>query len=259
MSEPHLPTGFVRFRVGTTDVVAHRHAADGFRAALAAGTLYKYAEQHPEARPLRGRGVVYAVPLPGDAESVVVRHNHHGGMFAAITRDVFPPPTRAPHELLTSERLRRRGVPTPAMLGYALYPAGPLLRRVDVVTREVRNAFDLSAAITSPDAELRTAALHATGRLVRRLSEAGARHRDLNVKNVLLAEDGDGALRALVLDVDRVAFPEDRTNILTLNLARLFRSARKWRDEHGAKVTESELRELARAARAQPASARTRS
>lgn len=260
MSEPapHLPAGFVRFRVGTTEVVVNRRVADAFREALAAGTLYEYASRHPQARALRGRGVVYAAPLPGDVEHAVIRHNHHGGMFAALTRDVFRPPTRAPRELQTSERLRRAGVPSPEILGYALYAAGPLLRRVDVVTCEVRNAFDLSAAITSDDAELRSSALAATGRLVGRLSAAGARHRDLNVKNVLLTEDRDGSLRALVLDVDRVVFPDDRTNVLSQNLARLFRSARKWRDDHGAHATEAELRELARAARAQPASARTR-
>lgn len=258
MPAPYLPAGFVQFRIGSTEVVANRRVADAFRTALEAGTLYRYAERHPEAHALTGRGVVYAVPLPGDVERVVVRHNHHGGMFAAVTRDVFRPPTRAPRELRTSERLRRAGVPTPEMLGYALYAAGPLLRRVDVVTCEVPNAFDLSDAILSDDAELRVAALQAAGRLVARLSDAGARHRDLNVKNILLTEDRDTTCRALVLDVDRVSFPDDPQTVLAQNLARLFRSARKWRNDHGALVTEAELRELARAAHAHPATARTR-
>ena len=54
----------------------------------------------------------------------VVRHNRHGGLFAPVTRDLFLPPTRAPHELRTALRLTALGVPTPPVLMYGVEPAG---------------------------------------------------------------------------------------------------------------------------------------
>jgi hypothetical protein len=85
--------------------------------------------------------------------------------------------------------------------------------------------------------------------VVRALSAVGARHIDLNVKNVLLQARPDGSLGGHVLDVDRITFLDDPACALDRNVARLLRSAAKWRANHGARVTESELAELARACR----------
>src|SRR5206468_7012947 len=119
------------------------------RAALEGGTLYAYAAQHASARPLSGRGVAFAVPLP-NGERVVVRHNRHGGLLAPLTGDRFVAPTRAPYELAVSLRLTKHGVPTPEIVAYAVYRAGPLpfLRRSDVASREVRDSSDLAAGLT---------------------------------------------------------------------------------------------------------------
>jgi hypothetical protein len=97
-------------------------------------------------------------------------------------------------------------------------------------------------------------ALHATADLVRALVRAGAWHKDLNVKNVLLHSTLDGELEAMVLDVDRVTFPppNGRDDVRELNVARLLRSARKWQTTQGAPVTDSELDELAALIRARP-------
>lgn len=240
-----IPAGFARFTVGRTEVVCAGHVAGAVRQALRAGTLYQFAERHPLARPLAGRGVVYSVPLPGNVEHAVVRRNHHGGHFALLTRDLFRPPTRAPRELRLSERLQRAGVPTPAMLGFAVYPAILGLKRVDVMSRLVPDSQDLSHVLMSTDAGDRARAWHATALLTAALSLAGARHHDLNVKNVLLFGS-----EALVLDVDRVTFGGAGVEVLDANLARLFRSARKWREVHGARVTDAELDEVAAVARA---------
>ncbi|HEY4132445.1 MAG TPA: lipopolysaccharide kinase InaA family protein [Gemmatimonadaceae bacterium] len=249
------PRGFVRFNVRDAQVVCAPHIADAMRSVLERETLHAYAAKHPRGRPMAGRGVVYAAPLPGEVESVVVRHNHHGGFFAGITRDVFPFWTRAPREVATSERLRANDVPTPVMLGYVLYEILPKVYRADVLSREVEHSFDLSAAIISGDQHLRTRALHATSELVRALVRAGAWHKDLNVKNVLLHPTVDGDLEAMVLDVDRVKFPtDDRAHdVLELNVARLLRSARKWQDTQGAPVTDAELAELVSSIRERPA------
>src|SRR5262249_54964690 len=154
-----MPAGFAPFTVGRARAVCAAHVADAVREALAAGTLYDYAQRHPKARTLRGRSVVYAVPLPGDAEQVVGRHNHHGGFCLPATRDLFRPPTRAPRELMLSERLHHYGVATPHMLGYVLYRAPFGFVRADVMTREVPGSFDFSVAITSTDVEFRARAI----------------------------------------------------------------------------------------------------
>jgi hypothetical protein len=118
------------------------------------------------------------------------------------------------------------------------------LRRADLVTREIAHGRDLASYMMPgvPEPE-RAAAWHATRALVRALNAAGARHHDLNVKNVLLAPEGrqDG-LEAWVLDVDRVVFGQSNAaSVRVGNAARLLRSARKWRDERGAVLDEREL------------------
>jgi hypothetical protein len=236
-----IPAGFVRFAIDSSEVVCAKHVADAVLEALRAGTLYRYAESHPQARPLAGRGIAFAVPLPGDVERVVVRHNRHGGLLAPLTRDLFRPPTFAPIELRVSEKLRRAGVPTPVMIGYVVYAAPAGFRRADVMTREIEQGFDLSVALMSPDPSMRARALSATVDLVTALTEAKAHHRDLNVKNVLLHRASDGRFEALILDVDRVAFVDDVASAREANLARLLRSARKWQSVHGAPVTGQEL------------------
>lgn len=239
-----LPAGFVRFTHHGTEVVCAEYVADATRRALGEGTLHRYAELHPTARPLTGRGIAYAATLPGDIERVVVRHNHHGGLFASFTGDLFRPPTRAPHELATSERLRRSGVATPTMLGYAIYPVALGFCRVDVMSREVSDSFDLSAILMDDDRSRHADAWAATARLVVSLNEIGAVHRDLNVKNVLLRHAPQGGLEAFVLDVDRVEFVDVGPAASEANRNRLLRSAAKWKTERGAPITDAELSAL---------------
>src|SRR5690606_16154026 len=155
---------------------------------LEAQTLHAWAAHQPARRALHGRGVAWAVALPGGT-NVVVRHSRHGGALAGLTGDRFLAPTRAPHELSVSLWLQSSGVHTPTMIAYATYPAGPLLRRSDVVTAEVPGARDLGSVCMEGGAEL-DAALDSTGILLDSLARAGAHHPDLNVKNVLLADGG---------------------------------------------------------------------
>jgi len=245
------PDGYDRADVGGTVVVARRQAMDAVRTALKSGTIYDYAAQHEEARSLSGRGVAYAAPLP-NGERVVVRHNRHGGLLAPVTGDRFLPPTRAPHELAVSSRLLSYGVPTPEIIAYAIYRAGLLFRRSDVATREIRNGSDLATILTDESASERRAALEGTTQLIALLSACGARHHDLNLKNVLLARgtSRDDSVIAYVLDVDRVEFgrPGD-SRVTERNLDRFMRSARKWRALYGARVEEAELVRVAASVR----------
>lgn len=244
-SNADLPAGFVRFRCGNAEVVCADYVADATRKALEAGTLYDYAKHHPTMRALSGRHAVYAATLPNDVERVVVRRNHHGGMFGPVIGELFRYPTRAPHELETSERLRRAGVATPTMLGYAIYPVLPGLCRVDVMSREVVDSFDLSTVLMDADLTRRLEAWQATQQLVASLNEIGARHHDLNVKNVLLRHaPSGGGLEAFVLDVDRVEFVRVDRKAAAANAARLIRSAKKWQTDRGASISDAEIAEV---------------
>jgi hypothetical protein len=249
-----VPAGYERAEVRGVEVVARAGLVEAIRTALKAGTLYEYAAQHEEARSLAGRGIAYSVPLP-TGDRVVVRHNRHGGLLAPLTGDRFLTPTRAPHELSAALRLAKAGVPTPELVAYVVYRVGPLLRRCDVATREIRDSRDLAAVLTGDDAAERRAGLDAAAALIGALSAAGARHHDLNIKNVLLARTGGnsrsgGAFRAYVLDVDRMEFgrPGD-SRITENNLDRFARSVRKWRDLYGARVDEGDLARVAASVR----------
>jgi len=241
------PAGYTRFVLSGADVVALGTCADAVRRAIGERSLYAYAAAHPARRELRGRGAAYAVPLPDGQTRVVVRHSRHGGLLAPVTGDRFLPPTRAPHELKTALRLTDSGVATPEVIAYATYPAGTILRRSDVATREVVGGSDLGAVLAGampPDA--RASVWTATAELLHALERAGARHPDLNVGNVLIVENGDGSRRALVLDVDRMVFgrANDR-RIGAANIARLVRSMRKLRSQRRLTVTDDEMEKLA--------------
>lgn len=236
---PTLPAGYDHREVEGVGLVGLAPLLTSLIAALRRDSLYGYARRHPGRKALQGRAPAYAVPLPG-GERVVVRHARHGGTLAPMTRDLFLTPTRAPHELRTAVRLREAGVPTAEVVGFAIYPVMPFLRRADVVTRELPGR-DLAELLgTERDPAVREGALQATGKLLRQLDDAGARHPDLNLKNVFIGATDEG-LVASVLDVDRVRFT--RGDPHAANVARLVRSAMKWR-QHGAPITDAEIARL---------------
>jgi len=223
-----VPQGYTRLRVGDADAVAQDAAVASVREALGATTLYEYAASHPDRRDLMGRRPAFAVPLPLGGPLVVVRRSHHGGLLAGLTRDLFLPPTRAPYELLVSLLLARAGIPTPPVIAYAVYAAGPLFRRSDVATLEVRGA-DLGTVLERDPNGSPLEWLEPVAELLRGLARAGAWHPDLNVKNILLSSDDTGLTRAFVLDVDRINFhPPEDPNVRAANFQRLERSLRKW-------------------------------
>ncbi len=231
-------------------VVAREWAATALSQALRAhGSLFAWAAAQPTRHELRGRGVAWATRLPAGAESqastaVVVRHTRHGGLFAAVTGDLFPRPTRAPRELATAVRLAACGVPTPEVIAYAVHPVAGILARSDLMTRRLPDGCDLPEAWrAATSSAARHAVIDAVAVLLRALSDCGAQHADLNVKNVYIAGEG-AAATAYVLDVDRVRFVKD-THVAARNLARFARSARKWNAERGLDLGDDALMRLA--------------
>ena len=250
LGRPAVPDGYEKFTARGATVVARSALAPAVREAMAESSLYDYAARHPRVRTMAGRGAVYAVPLPGTGDAVVVRRSRRGGMIARLAGDRFVAATRAPAELRTALRLTRAGVPTPEVVAYAVYPAGPFLRRSDVATREIPRGRDLATALLNATDEEKEPMLAATARLLAALVRVGARHPDLNLKNILLAA-AEGGMQAYVLDVDRIDFATPGSEgVARANFQRLARSARKWRELYGARIEEADIAWLAGAARA---------
>jgi hypothetical protein len=105
MAGDGVPPGYTQFFLGGARVVAAVSVAPALRDALAGGTLHEFGARHPRARRLSGRGVAFAVPVAlvtGGSVDVVIRHNRHGGMLAALRGDFF----FRPREPLTSCKRR---------------------------------------------------------------------------------------------------------------------------------------------------------
>lgn len=235
---PGVPEGFVSLRVDRARAVVRTEEAQGFELLLRGGELHRVASRLHGAVRYQGRAPAFGITLPGSGSRIVVRHAVHGGLLATLTGDRFFMGGRAPYELAVSERLLRLGVPTPRVVGYVLYPAGPFFTRGDVATAEIADASDLSAILAHP--ELVRPALDATARLVVALAQAGARHPDLNLKNVLVTRRAI-APSAVVLDLDRILLDQRPSQALDANLARLTRSVRKWRRAKSLAVTDADL------------------
>ena len=237
-----VPPGYVRLSEPGIEGAALATLETPLREALSEGTFYAFAEHHASARPFTGRGIAYAVPL-SSGDHVVVRRSRHGGMLGSIRDDRFLGATRAPRELEISLTLRRLGVATPEIVAYATYPASPMFRRAEVVSREVPRSRDLAAALGALSlGDSRRLLLEATAKLLASMSLAGARHPDLNIKNVLIADNDFGGVEALVLDVDRVWLDKGGAEtVLEANLRRFSRSALKWRRKQGLPIEEADL------------------
>jgi hypothetical protein len=82
-----------------------------------------------EATGLQGRGQLRRVKLP-NGDVALLRRYHHGGMFCRLSDGVFFTwPPRPFRELMITEELRRRGIPTAEVYGACVEPVcGPLYR-----------------------------------------------------------------------------------------------------------------------------------
>lgn len=215
----------------------------GLESVLEAGTLYDFASKQPSARKFTGRVPAYAVTLPQGGADVVVRHSVRGGMLARTGSDLFLPPTRGLRELINALRLRIAGIPTPEVVAFVTYKAGPVFRRSDVATAEIKDGHDLAVVLREmPAGEQRHACLEAAGRLVGSLSAIGAHHPDLNIRNVLVTWDSDHGAKAHILDVDRIRFhtPADPM-VAQANIERLERSLRKQRAAGSIAISDDEI------------------
>ena len=184
---------------------------------------------HNDAR-YQGRGPLRAINL-ADGDTALIRTYRHGGLLRHLTGDCFFTwPPRPFRELSITEELRRRGIRTVEVYGACVSPVcGPVYRGW-LVTRELRGAYDLWAALRGDFIQRAGAAatLKAVAVTLRALHREGVYHRDLNLKNILVRLEADG-VAGYVIDFDKAklflgGLPGE---LIKKNLDRLLRSVCK--------------------------------
>ena len=167
-----------------------------------------------------------------DAQTALIRHYRHGGLLGRIRGSWYASrPARPFRELTIIEELRRRGFPTVEVYAAGVQRGfGPFYRGC-LITRELEGGKDLWSALTDPSMH-RTrldAVLKAAAETVRAMHSHGVYHADLNLKNILVRIDKNGAAESYVIDFDRAKLFLGNlpTPLASNNLNRLLRSARK--------------------------------
>ena len=231
MTLARVPQGFSARRTGRLRVLVR----DGMPE-LATLLERWAADTLPPARALfGGRGGVGAFQLRPDL-TVVLRPYLRGGLVRRLTRTRYlglqPRPLR---ELRASEALRAANVPTPEVLGAAVWWTVPGCYRGALATREVPGAINLWHYLQMAAPAERGPACAAAAAVTRHMHDAGAVHPDLNLQNYLVRRTPTG-LEAWVVDLDRVRFRRVTPRLRRAAFARICRSIRKL-DPESAVIT----------------------
>jgi serine/threonine protein kinase len=177
-----------------------------------------------------GRDKLRELRLPR-GEVALIRPYRHGGLLRGLTGKLFfvwPP--RPFRELVITEELRRRGVPTVEVYGACVEAVWGPFYRGWLVTRELAGAEDLWAVVQSgrirePGGE---EVLRAVARSLRMLHREGVYHRDLNLKNILVRREAS-RVTGYIIDFDKakVVLGHVPGELAKRNLKRVLRSIRK--------------------------------
>lgn len=207
------PGGFVEARAG---VLVRRGYEDQLDAFLAVAP-----DRAADGAASDGRGTTCRIALP-DGGAAFVRRYVHGGLFGALLGDRYwGRPARPLCELVATEAARAAGIVAPEVLAAVVLPAPPagLLYRAVLVTRALDDRRALGDALrAATDDAGRRAWLACAVRAVRRLHAAGIHHPDLNVSNVLVAQQPDE--EAALIDFDRARVGTKPVGMLGVWLAR---------------------------------------
>lgn len=173
---------------------------------------------------LPGRRPVLAAPI--GPHHAVVKRLHHGGFLAPLTGDRFLSPVRFLTNMRAVDEVSGAGIPTPRVLFVAWRRVSGWVRG-EIGAEWVPGARDASDRLFGEGglpAEW-PGLVDAIAALVCRLHTAGFLHQDLNLRNFLVAADG----QVSILDLDKVRrFPGGLpAELRRRNLARLVRSVRK--------------------------------
>jgi len=141
---------------------------------------------------------------PREGRRLLVRRVLHGGLLGPLLGASLLGLTRPLQEQSGTALLRSRGapVPQPAFV-WGERRIGPFYRAAVATCLEEETQDALGFLEGDPSASRILRAAEAAGRAVRRLHDAGGRHADLQVKNLLLRER-EAETECVVIDLDRV-------------------------------------------------------
>lgn len=204
MKLPRIPPDLTDRYLLRHDGGAAAVVRDDFAEVFERHGLLGCADPHPRQPagpgPEGGRARPRLVPA-GPLGEAVVRRYLRGGLARPLLGDRYLYGSRAFHELVVTERLRRRGVPVPEVLAAVQRSRRPGYSAC-IVTRRLPGAETAARVLArSRPGECR-AWLEEIGHSVRRLHEAGSWHADLNAHNVLLFPGRPG-IPPLLIDFDR--------------------------------------------------------
>jgi 3-deoxy-D-manno-octulosonic acid kinase len=185
---------------------------------------------HQTSKYLKGRTLHPSVLLK-EGKRIVIRRYLHGGLFSALTRNLYLFGSRSFQELALTVQIRACGISTIEPIGAIHRIFGPFYKAY-LLSLEIPGAKDLiqyfqeigprlsGERLLQKRRTIRSAAL-----LVRQFHEAGFFHGDLQLKNILVSGeqlfliDFDHSYQKEVLTAD-----EKKKNLLRLN-----RSVEKWK------------------------------
>jgi hypothetical protein len=179
---------------------------------------------------LKGRTLHPSIPLK-EGKRVVIRHYLHGGLFSALTRDLYLFGSRSFQELALTMRIRTCGISTIEPIGAIHWILGPFYK-AHLLSLEISGAKDLIQYFQEigphPSRQRllhKRRTIRSAGLLVHQFHEAGFFHRDLQLKNILVSGE-----RLFLIDFDHSYQKEVlTTNERKKNLLRLNRSVEKWK------------------------------
>jgi 3-deoxy-D-manno-octulosonic acid kinase len=170
----------------------------------------------------RGRSVSAVVPLAGRGEALHLRAVLHGGWLAPLWGERLLGAGRPLAELRVTASLRAAGAPVPVPVLASLERRGGPFVHAAVATRHEPDTRDGIALLSAaPERDRAERALHAAARAIRAFHDAGGRHLDLHVGN-LLFRDPD---TCWVIDLDKARhLPRVGASARMSELMRLYRS-----------------------------------
>lgn len=144
----------------------------------------------------KGRGGIKVAEVAG--LKLVARKYVHGGLFRALTRDLFLSGDRAVSEAETLNHLRTRGLPAVAPFCVIVEHLF-LTRRLHLVTHLEEGAVELLDHLAACTRRERLRYVRGLAELLWLMKQAGVYHPDFHLRNVLLVPGG----RLVFLDFDR--------------------------------------------------------
>lgn len=174
-----------------------------------------------------GRGPAARLAL-ADGESLLLRRSLHGGALGPLLGDRWLTLRRPLAELRVTSALRAAGAPVPTPVLALGWRNPDLLWRAAVGTVVEEDTVDARAFLeAAPDAQAVAEAANVAGLGVRRFHDAGGRHADLHLGNLLL-RSGPAEPRAVVIDLDKARIVDRVTAARRMReIMRLYRSVVK--------------------------------